>query len=232
MNIAIIPARSGSKRIRLKNIKIFSGKPIIYWTIKELKKSRIFDHILTSSDSTKILNIAKKCGSDLLNKRSKNLSKDNISTIKVIKSEIENLQNILNIKNFNVCCVYPCNPLLIKSDLQKAIKKMKKNRSKFIVSVSEAKKMEKTFFLEKNNKIKLSIINLKKINKNSNNMKKLYYENGQFCFANNKIWLKNSSIYNKAIGYEVPAWRSTDIDEINDWKKAQIIFNLLKKNEK
>ncbi len=63
-------------------------------------------------------------------------------------------------------------------------------------------------------------------------MKKLYYENGQFCFANNKIWLKNSSIYNKAIGYEVPAWRSTDIDEINDWKKAQIIFNLLKKNEK
>ena len=232
MNIAIIPARSGSKRIRLKNIKFFCGKPIIYWTIKELKKSRIFDYILTSSDSNKILKIAKKYGSDLLNKRSKNLSKDHVSTIKVIKSEIINLQKSLKIKNFNVCCVYPCNPLLIRSDLKNAIKKLKQNNSKFIVSISEAKKMEKTFSLAQNNKIVLSSYNLKKINKNSNNMRKLYYENGQFCFANTKIWLKNNSIYNQAVGYEVPAWRSTDIDEINDWKKAEIIFNLLKKNEK
>lgn len=229
MNIAIIPARSGSKRIQSKNIKIFCGRPIISWTINELKKARIFDYILTSSDSIKILNIAKKYGSDLINKRSKSLSKDHISTIEVIKSEIINLQKNLKIKDFNVCCVYPCNPLLLKIDLKKAFRKMEIYRDKFIVSVSETKKMDKTFHLEKNNKIKLSHLNKKKINQNSNNMQKLYYENGQFCFGNNMTWLKNNSIYNQAIGYEVPSWRAVDIDEINDWRKAEIIFKLLKK---
>ena len=51
MNIAIIPARGGSKRIKNKNIKIFDGKPIIYWTIIKLMKTRLFNKIYVSTDS-------------------------------------------------------------------------------------------------------------------------------------------------------------------------------------
>ena len=53
MNIAIIPARAGSKRIKNKNIKIFKGKPMVAWTIIAAKKSKIFNHILVSTDSKK-----------------------------------------------------------------------------------------------------------------------------------------------------------------------------------
>jgi len=74
VNVAIIPARVGSKRIKNKNIRIFCGKPIIYWTIKKIRKSNLFDKIIVSSDSKKILNISKKFGADIVIRRDQKLS--------------------------------------------------------------------------------------------------------------------------------------------------------------
>ena len=54
MNIAIIPARGGSKRIKLKNVKNFFGKPIIFYTIQTLKKTKLFNKIYVSTDNSKI----------------------------------------------------------------------------------------------------------------------------------------------------------------------------------
>ena len=61
-SIAIIPARKGSKRIPGKNIKLFYGKPIIYYAIKKAKESGLFSKILVTTDSKKIANISKKFG--------------------------------------------------------------------------------------------------------------------------------------------------------------------------
>ena len=60
MKVAIIPARIGSKRIPKKNIKNFCGKPIIFWAIKAIKKTKIFDKIIVSTDSKKIASMVKK----------------------------------------------------------------------------------------------------------------------------------------------------------------------------
>ena len=79
MIFAIIPARGGSKRIKNKNIIKFFNKPIIDWTISELnrlKKKKVIDKIVISSDNNKILNISKKFGADIFIKRSKKLSND------------------------------------------------------------------------------------------------------------------------------------------------------------
>ena len=65
MKIAIIPARSGSKRIKNKNIKLFNGHPIISWSIKEAIKSKIFDKVIVSTDSTKIAKISLKYGAEI-----------------------------------------------------------------------------------------------------------------------------------------------------------------------
>ena len=74
MNVAIIPARSGSKRIKNKNIKLFFGKPIIIYVIKLLIKSKIFDKIIVSTDSNKIAKICAKSGAEILFKRPKSLA--------------------------------------------------------------------------------------------------------------------------------------------------------------
>ena len=87
MSIAIIPARSGSTRIKNKNIKIFHGKPIIAWSIIAAKKSKIFSKIVVSTDSKKIANIAKKYGAEIFFLRPKSLASNNIS-MKRTKYEI------------------------------------------------------------------------------------------------------------------------------------------------
>jgi len=100
--VVIIPARGGSKRIKGKNIKKFKGEPAISSTIKKLKKSKIFSRILVSTDSSKIMKIAKKAGADIPFVRPKNLSDDYVSDFPVIKHCIKFL-NYLYVNGFSEC---------------------------------------------------------------------------------------------------------------------------------
>ena len=89
MNIAIIPARGGSKRIKDKNIKKFLGKPIISYAIKCAKEAKIFNRIIVSSDNEEIIKMANKFGAETPFVRPKNISKDSTSTIDVINHAIK-----------------------------------------------------------------------------------------------------------------------------------------------
>jgi len=96
MNIAIIPARKRSVRIKNKNIKLFRGKPIIYWSIKTAKKSKIFDKIIVSTDDKKILKVSKKFGAEVPFLRPKKLSDNKTGIIKVIQHAIKELDKKKN----------------------------------------------------------------------------------------------------------------------------------------
>lgn len=219
-NVAIIPARGGSKRIKNKNIKFFYSKPIIQWTFEIIKKSKMFKKIVLTSDSKKILNLGKKIGFDILIERPKNLSNDFIGTDKVIMHSIKFLNKNFNIDN--VCCVYPCNPLLQISDLLKAKRILKRNKNSFIFPIaSYSHPIERAMVLNKKNS-KIKFISKKKFNLRTQDLNPKFYDAGQFYIANKSTWLKKNKL-NK-IGMPIPNWRVADIDNLNDWKKAELIF--------
>lgn len=218
MNIAIIPARSGSQRIKNKNIKLFSKKPIIYWTIKILKEANLFDAIAVSSDSNKILEFSKKYGSDILIKRPKRLSDSKTSTHSAIKHAIKFL-NLKSQNNLNIFCVYPCNPLLQISDLKKSLLVLKKNKNKFIFPVSSSSNyMSNLIILNKSKNVKY-VKNYYK--------KKYFFDAGQFYLGNLSTWKKFSNIHKNGHCIKIPEWRTVDINYPNDWKKAEAIFRYL-----
>ena len=128
MIFTIIPARGGSKRIKNKNIIKFFQKPIIGWTInelKKLKKKRIINKIIVSSDSNKILNISKICGVDILIKREKKLSNDKTPFQLVIKDVIKKLIKLkYNISEIIV--VFPSAVLIDANDIISALKTFRK----------------------------------------------------------------------------------------------------------
>ena len=160
-NIAIVPARIGSKRIKEKNIKLFHGKPIIIWTLETIKKSKIFDKIFISTDSLKIIKIKKKYNFNNFINRNKKLSDDYTGTDQVINHAIRELSIEYDLKN--ICCIYPCNPFLVKRDLKQALSKLKKNKKSLIFSILEyPHPIERAFFLKKNNRIKYLNINYQK----------------------------------------------------------------------
>jgi len=127
MNIAIIPARIGSKRVKQKNIKIFEGKPLIYYSIKAAKKTKIFDKILVSTDSKKIRDIVLRYGAEVPFLRPKKLSDDYTGTKDVINHSIKwCMKNKIEAKY--VCCIYPTAPFINYKNLIKSYKLIKKKK--------------------------------------------------------------------------------------------------------
>lgn len=224
-NIAIIPARIGSQRIKEKNIKLFFNKPIIYWTIKILKNSGLFQKIYVSTDSNKIIKILKKIGFNNFILRNKSLSNNFIGTTPVIIDAIKKIS--LNFNFDNVCCVYPCSPFLKRSFFIEAFDKLKKNKKSLIFPVIKySHPIQRAFIFKK--KSLLQNISLKKIiNKRTQDFKDSFYDSGTFYLADKKTWLKKSNL--KKIGIKINWWDAVDIDNSDDWKKAELIFKLKKK---
>ena len=220
MNIAIIPARIGSKRIKNKNVKVFYNKPIIYWTIKTLKKSKLFKSIVVTSNSEKIWNYSKKIGCNILIKRPQNVSNDKATTHAAIKHALKNL-NLKITDDAKVFCIYPCNPLLQIEDLKKTLSILKKNKNNYIFPVSKSlNQNSNSIFLNKSNKVKL----VKKFL-----IKKNYYNDvGQFYLAHLKTWNKFKNIHENGVCIKIPDWRVVDINYPSDWKKAEAIFRYMK----
>ena len=110
-NVCIIPARKGSKRVEGKNIRKFSGKPLVSWTIEAALQADIFQEIILSTDSENILAIGQKFGLTTNVLRPKELSGDYAKAEDVIAHHLKNYQDI------NVCYLQPTSPLRTKDDI-------------------------------------------------------------------------------------------------------------------
>jgi N-acylneuraminate cytidylyltransferase len=225
MKIAVIPARFGSKRIKKKNIKIFFSKPMIVWVIEKLKKNNFFDKIVVSSDSDDILNVVKKTKCIFAIKRPKSLSGDHIGVQPVIKHAISKIKK--NNSNFQyICCIYPCNPFLDIDDLKKSFKRFKNNKEKFLFSIAEySHPIQRAIKLKKD--FSTSSYFRGSFNKRTQDLKKSYYDAGQFCWGTTKLWEGKKNIHNLGVGFKVPFWRVVDIDTFHDWKRAELLFKIL-----
>jgi len=226
MNIAIVPARAGSKRIKNKNIKNFLGKPIISYVIKEAIKSKIFDDIIVSTNSDKIKKIAKNCGAKVYFKRPKNLSTDKVTTQKVIIHCLEWLKK-KNILINNVCCIYPTAIFTQASDLKKSFNFIKNNKYSFVIASQKySTQIERAFTIVNN---KILQVDKKKFLINSHNFKDFYYDAGQFYWGTVNSWYsKNTLLNNNSIIYELKKYQSIDINTHDDWKLALKLYKFNK----
>ena len=232
MNIAIIPARGGSRRIPRKNIKKFNGKPIIYWSIKCALQTKLFDQVIVSTDDKDIARLSKKFGAKVPFMRPTNLSHNSVGIIKVISSAVKWI-----VKNENkikyVCCIFPTSPLMKAKDIQLGYKKIVKNKLSYVFSgASYPSSIYRSFSLDKNNK-NLKICFKKKFNKKKNLNLKFFYDAGQFYWGTKEAWVKKRNIFSsKSAILEIPRWRTQDINDNKDWITAQNLFKGIKKNEK
>lgn len=120
MNIAVIPARGGSKRIPRKNIKIFQGLPVIAYAINAAKESEVFDEVFVSTDDEEIAEVAESFGATIPWLRSKDLSDDYATTVSVMQDAVKRLKlNLMDLEN--ICCIYPATPLLKPSFLSQGL---------------------------------------------------------------------------------------------------------------
>lgn len=218
--IAIIPARSGSKGLKNKNIKKLGPYPLVAWPIMAAKKSKYIDKIVVSTDSKKIAAISKKFGLSVPFLRPKKISGDKSSSFEVIKHCLSFLEK----KNYffdYIILIEPTSPLTTQKDIDKALEILyrKKNHSKSIVSVSKNINTHPSFNVKinKNGKIKTNFKKFKN-NRRRQDLAKVYFFDGSFYISEVNTLLKEKTFYHReTLAYVNEKWKAFEIDDIVDF---------------
>jgi len=222
MNIAVIPARGGSKRIPRKNIKEFCGKPMIAYAIMAAKESGLFDHIVVSTDDEEIAQVAKKWGAETPFVRPDELANDYTPTVPVIAHAIETCQN-LNWVFDNVCCIYPNVPFIQINDLRSALACLNDSEADYCFPVTEfPSAIQRALKLLNTGKMQPFYPEFESTR--TQDLELAYYDAGQFYWGKSDTWLTNPRVHSSGIGYPIPNWRVVDIDTPEDWQRAQLIY--------
>jgi len=226
MRLAIIPARGGSKRISKKNIKDFLGFPIIKYSIEAAKKSNLFDKVLVSTDDEEIAQIARYYHAEVPFLRPKKFSDDYSSTVSVVVHAIKYLMK--EGQNFeNICCIYPCAPLLDPRDLISSFNFMREMNSESCIPICEfSSAPQRAFKLKEDNR--LDWVYPEYRNSRTQDLEKAYHDIGVFYWATHTKWLTED--ISQGVGYIVDSSRVIDIDTINDWKQAELLFKFFNQN--
>tara|TARA_B100000900_G_C20543846_1_gene701680 strand:+ start:56 stop:757 length:702 start_codon:yes stop_codon:yes gene_type:complete len=224
MNVAIIPARGGSKRIKNKNIKIFNKKPIIARTIDLANETGIFSKVLVTSDKSEILQVAKKYGADAPFIRPKKLSDDHTPIYPVISHAIDYLIKKKHTIDF-ICCIFPCTPLLSPEYLIDGYELLKKNLNKYVYAISQySHPIQRAMIKTKSKKLKYLFPKNELVR--TQDFQNTYFDCGQFYWGSLNMWMTKSKIHSNALGIEIPNWKAVDIDSNEDWEKAELLARL------
>lgn len=222
-NLCIIPARGGSKRIPRKNIKKFLGKPIIAYSIEAALKSGLFGEVMVSTDDEEIAEIAQQYGAKVPFMRSKENADDFAILLDVIK-EVVGVYKERGQQFEYVCTILPTAPLLQINHLQSSFELMVKKNADVITTLARfSSPIQRALRIVDG---KVEMIQPQYMKTRSQDLEIAYYDAGQF------YWRKIASIdYNNInqYGYEIPENEVQDIDNEQDWKLAELKYNLLKR---
>ena len=222
--VAIIPARGGSKRIPRKNIKDFYGEPLIAYSIKTALESNIFDKVVVSTDDSEISNIAKKYGADIV-QRPDELADDYTGTWDVIDHAIAYLQKEGEEFDF-VCTIYATAPFLQSRYLKEGFEKLKNSNAINVFSATSMPfPIQRTFKLDANGRCEM--FTPQHYNTRSQDLEEAYQDAGQFYWS--KIGQKSNEVFfgKDSIPIILPRYLVQDIDTLEDWKRAEIMYRVL-----
>jgi N-acylneuraminate cytidylyltransferase len=223
MNLAIIPARGGSKRIPGKNVKNFAGKPLIAYSIEAAQKSRLFDKIIISTDSEQVAEVALQYGADVPFMRPEDLSNDIIGTRPVTNHGINYCIEHFYKPDF-CCCIYATAPFIQASYLQAGLDALKADTSKaFAFSVT-------SFPFPVQRALKkvgtgVSPMFPETVRKRSQDLEEAYHDAGQFYWGRTEDYLSKKVIFSEhSVPVILPRHLVQDIDTYEDWQRAELMY--------
>ncbi len=222
-SVAIIPARSGSKGLPDKNIKLLNGKPLMAYAIEAAKNSNIFAEVMVSTDSLKYAEIAESYGAVVPFMRSTEKASDIASSWDVVEeilSEYEKKGKFFD----DFCLLQPTSPLRTTEDIQKAYQIFNEKDAIAVVSVCECEhsplwcntlndSMELKKFIDPHNYLRRQ------------ELKKFYRINGAIYIVSREEFHKNRYIYREgSFAYVMAQERSIDIDSFLDFRIAETLI--------
>lgn len=226
MNIAIIPARIGSKRIPQKNIKLFHGKPIIAYSIHAALETTLFSRVIVSTDSHELAEIAKSYGAEAPFIRPAELSDDFTGTDAVILHGLNwFIDKGIDVRY--VCCIYATAPFINSEYVVKGLELLKKQKSTSSFSVTTYPyPIYRSLKINENGR--LNMIWPDYMNVRSQDLSEAYHDAGQFYWADVKKYLIEKKFFSAdAVPVVLPRYLVQDIDTEEDWTRAEAMYKAI-----
>lgn len=228
-SVAIITARGGSKRIPRKNVKEFCGKPIIVYSIEAALESGLFDEVMVSTEDEEIAEIAKAAGARVPFMRSGENAGDYASTDDVLLEVLEAYRE--QGREFDsFCCLYPTAPFVTAEKLRRAMQLLDKADSVMPV-VAFSFPPQRCMVLNEEGELRMKWPEHAKTR--SQDLEPYYHDCGQFYCCKTAPFLEYKTT---DLPHMVPMIMSEtqvqDIDNLDDWKIAELKYSLMKAGEK
>ena len=227
MKIAIIPARGGSKRIPRKNIRLFGGAPIITYSITAALSSELFDRVIVSTDDSEIAEVSRSAGAEAPFVRPRELSDDFVGTTEVVKHAIEWVRaNGASVDS--VCCIYATAPFVNPYYLNKGLETLISSGSLYAFSVTSF-----SFPIQRAIRVSphggLQPFYPEYTNSRSQDLEPSFHDAAQFYWGRAHAFVEELPIYAPhSSPVYLPRWTVQDIDTEEDWRRAEMMFEVAK----
>lgn len=222
MKVAVIPARGGSKRIPKKNIKEFSGRPMISWSITVAIATGLFDKIIVSTDDEEICKISNQYGADTPFVRPESLSGD-FSGVTDVMQHAACWMHEQGWGVESLCCILATAPFINKNDISLGYNTLKSGNYDHVIAVTEyASSIFRSF--EKSDAGGLRMFFPQYFLTRSQDLPTAMHDAAQFYWGKSSAWMENLEVFNGNTGtLEIPRWRVQDIDTEEDWGRAELM---------
>lgn len=228
MRIAVIPARGGSKRIPRKNIREFAGRPMIAWPVDVALESRLFDHVVVSTDDEEIASVAEAAGASAPFRRPADLADDHTPTRPVVAHAIRAMQELAGRAVTQACCIYPTAPFLDAGDLKTGLDLLADGRFRYAFSVTSfAYPVQRA--LKRLPEGGVDMLQPEHRHARSQDLEEAYHDAGQFYWGTAEAFLTDQPVFAPhSAPVILPRWRVHDIDTPEDWTRAELVFRALR----
>ena len=224
--ICIITARGGSKRIPGKNKKLFLGKPIICYSIEAALESGLFEEVMVSTDDEEIAEIAKKAGASVPFMRSAKTSDDYATTDDVLMEVLEEYEKMGRDFAY-MACIYPTAPFVTAEKLEEAFRLLKENNASGVMPVVRFSFPPQRGMAVKNGR--LAYCYPENAMKRSQDLEPMYHDCGQFYFYDAaKYRACRGDLEDGYVPFPVQETEVQDIDNLTDWKLAEMKYRMMK----
>lgn len=218
--VAVIPARSGSKRIPGKNTRLFAGRPILEYPLEAAHDSNLFQRIIVTTDNNHAKEIAMRYQAEVL-ERPPQLADDFSGTTEVLQNLLSNQLDLS--KDAWVYMIYPTSPLTSEL-ISSFVARTELTENSLTASVFESSApIQRALRLDESGRLVFREPDFALMR--TQDLENLFFDAGKMYGARKEWWMSlNGSVLENAQPFIVPNWLAMDIDTLDDWHVAEYIY--------
>ena len=227
MNVAIIPARGGSKRIIKKNVKLFLGKPIIAYSIENAINSLIFDKVIVSTDDDEIARIAIEYGAEVPFMRPEELARDDSPEWLAWRHALNYLLEAEGSLPEVMVSIPTTAPLRSPLDIENCLDEYEKGGADMVITVTDAHRSPYFNMVRGNEDGSVSLVIPPKKTLARRQDTPTVYDMATVSYVANPefVMMHQSHFEGKVRAVHVPLERAIDIDTLMDFRMAEFFLS-------